>query len=664
MLAQRYDTWKNALELDRSNAMLNEKMSEILQMSKPSLSAAECIDNLRLNPGSAAIAIDHFQEVVLLHNITVLGPNLRIPDTMILALSGAGPVADCLRLPPSIFDTDLSIECPGWAEIKRASSATEVESLTVPENATRQKFKAIITIPPLIVNSILSSPNTKAAELIPVISRAMQNYDREISTDGVKACEHLRNVIFFLWAASKVFIPPSLMVPDRSSIGLDWSASVHTSHIRTPPTALLPPAPVSVDSEASTEGETRLAQASAPTVFENIADTLKILTDVASKEMLKEPSGSKTSKESSATELLPDIIRNMILKMSSTQDDAFPEEFCASMKEVMQQKKIIPATQVLQLMMRSLRCQVKISVPLMTAIRHGNFMPDSIMSSHAFSPFSVGYFDAANSDAQQQIKLDLLQSDGEGLSKEMVDSLMKENCSIPHSFHRLRHQMNNWLGVLMIVFGPIALVAKEAKQWISHMDENEQSYDGCFKIDPDFGAKVLGLVARTFYQFAASCQSANSPEEVNFGVLSLHHKRAEIEQLSFHANLPTFLISSHKPTQKRTKADEDEDEPLPKGPKKPKTRETKDLGSIVKNQDFVSAWDCKAIYRQLFTSKVIRTTPAFNASGVITCNKWHAQGHCFEKCDRKASHRNFQDETFKQVYAKWLKKLKDDHSKP
>jgi len=355
----------------------------------------------------------------------------------------------------------------------------------------------------------------------------------------------------------------------------------------------------------------------------------------------------------------------MILKMSSTQDDVFPEEFCSNMKEVMQQRKIIPANQVMQLMMRHQKCQVKISVPLMTAIRHGNFMPDSIMSSHAFSPFSVGYFDATNSDAQHQIKLDLLQSDGEGLSKEMIDSLMKENCSLPHRFHRLRHQMNNWLGVLMIVFGAKALVVKEIQTWLKHMDDNEQSYDGCFKVDPDFGAKLLGLVARTFYQFAASCQTAQSPEEVNFGVLSLHHKRAEIEQLSFQANLPTFLIASQKQPLKRTKSDEEEDEPAPpKTPKKPRNKNTKDLGSVVKNQEFISAWDCKAVYKQLFTNKVIRTTPAFNAAGLVTCNKWHAQGHCFDKCVRKASHKSFQDETHKQAYAKWIKKLKEDHSKP
>ena len=664
MSAQQFDSWKQVLEFDHSNAHMNEKMSEVVSMSKSGLSAPECVDLLRQNPGSALLAIDYFQELVLIHNITVIGPNLRTPDMKILGLSGSGPVADCLRLPPSIFDTDLSIECPGWAEIKRAATATEVEALIVPENATKQKFKSVITIPPLIVNTILDAPSTKPVDLIPVISRAMQAYDRDIPADGHKACEHLRCVLFFLWATSKVFVPSTPMATDRSTAGLDWSASVHTAHIQKPPTAPLPPAPISIDCDGNADIGLVSAQQNTKQAFDNIADTLKLLTDVTNKELLKEPSDSKSSKESSASDLLPDVIKRMILKMSSTQDDAFPETFCDSFTEIMKQKKIIPATQVMQLMMRSLRCQTKISVSIMTAIRHGNFMPESIMIAHPFSPFSVGYFDAANSDSQHQIKLDLLGSDGDGLPKEIVDMLIKDNCSIPHSFHRLRHQINNWLGVISLVFGNKCLIAKELEEWIKHMDNHEQSYDGCFKIDTDFGAKVLGLIARTFYQFAASCQAAASPEKVNFSVLSLHHKRAEIEQLSFHANLPTFLISSQKQSLKRTKSDDEEDEPNPKIPKKTRTNEKKDLGSVVKNQDFISAWDCKAVYKQLFTHQVIRTTPAFNASGVITCNKWHAQGHCFDKCDRKASHKKFPDETHKQNYAKWIKKLKEDHSKP
>ena len=88
------------------------------------------------------------------------------------------------------------------------------------------------------------------------------------------------------------------------------------------------------------------------------------------------------------------------------------------------------------------------------------------------------------------------------------------------------------------------------------------------------------------------------------------------------------------------------------------------MGSLVRNKDLVHDWDCKAVYKQLFTGAVIKNTPAFNSSGLITCNKWHAQGHCFDKCDRKASHKKFPDETHKQNYAKWIKKLKEDHSKP
>jgi len=45
--------------------------------------------------------------------------------------------------------------------------------------------------------------------------------------------------------------------------------------------------------------------------------------------------------------------------------------------------------------------------------------------------------------------------------------------------------------------------------------------------------------------------------------------------------------------------------------------------------------------------------------GDITCNKWHLQGHCFEKCEQKSAQRNFTDDSLKQAYAKWAKEVKD-----
>jgi hypothetical protein len=63
-------------------------------------------------------------------------------------------------------------------------------------------------------------------------------------------------------------------------------------------------------------------------------------------------------------------------------------------------------------------------------------------------------------------------------------------------------------------------------------------------------------------------------------------------------------------------------------------------------------------YRQIFTSEVIASTPPFNATGLITCNKWHIQGFCYEKCDRKASLKNFESAPHKLAFEKWVKELK------
>lgn len=132
--------------------------------------------------------------------------------------------------------------------------------------------------------------------------------------------------------------------------------------------------------------------------------------------------------------------------------------------------------------------------------------------------------------------------------------------------------------------------------------------------------------------------------------------------------MPPYLVSSG--LKKRDTPDDDSIESATKEKKKGKKTDGKqkgggkDLGTLIKNHNQVREWDCKAVYKQLFTHKVIATTPAFNSSGITTCNKWHAQGHCFENCDRKETHKNFPDEAHKQAYAKWVKKLKEDHSKP
>jgi hypothetical protein len=55
---------------------------------------------------------------------------------------------------------------------------------------------------------------------------------------------------------------------------------------------------------------------------------------------------------------------------------------------------------------------------------------------------------------------------------------------------------------------------------------------------------------------------------------------------------------------------------------------------------------CIKKYKLIF-NKGVKLTPPFNDQGLITCNKWHVQGYCFKGYDRKASHKDFTNETLK-----------------
>jgi hypothetical protein len=44
-----------------------------------------------------------------------------------------------------------------------------------------------------------------------------------------------------------------------------------------------------------------------------------------------------------------------------------------------------------------------------------------------------------------------------------------------------------------------SLIARGAKSWIIHVDENELAYNARFKGDAEFGAKLLGAIDLAFF---------------------------------------------------------------------------------------------------------------------------------------------------------------------
>ena len=107
----------------------------------------------------------------------------------------------------------------------------------------------------------------------------------------------------------------------------------------------------------------------------------------------------------------------------------------------------------------------------------------------------------------------------------MVKKLSENKSKCPENSQNLCHQFNNWYGMLQICFGKNALVTKETRAWIHHINQYEFLYEARFKTDTNFGAKVLGLIDLTFFQICDSCLKANSFEHVNFRAISLENDR-------------------------------------------------------------------------------------------------------------------------------------------
>jgi hypothetical protein len=53
----------------------------------------------------------------------------------------------------------------------------------------------------------------------------------------------------------------------------------------------------------------------------------------------------------------------------------------------------------------------------------------------------------------------------------------------------------------------------------------------------------------------------------------------------------------------------------------------------VKDQNPVNEWKVVGTKnKKTFTKDVMANTPAFNETGLMTCNKWHVQGLYYKKC--------------------------------
>ncbi len=203
-------------------------------------------------------------------------------------------------------------------------------------------------------------------------------------------------------------------------------------------------------------------------------------------------------------------------------------------------------------LLQNMNCQVNVSITLVTAIANVNLRPPSSQAAHPFSTLHTPYYDASSSNAENDTKLQLMASDGLWVDKATAESLAKDSFSIPATTHKLRHQLNTFWGVKVLIFGQDSLLASELSAWVKHIDSHETTYDEQFKIDANFRAKICSLVDRSVHQLLGSCLIVKYLEEVEWEILCQAANRAEIRKIASKQIFQHFWLKrrSQTPTMK------------------------------------------------------------------------------------------------------------------
>ncbi len=180
---------------------------------------------------------------------------------------------------------------------------------------------------------------------------------------------------------------------DNSSEGKLWFDQAHAACIVPSVAATSVSHSSSANLENTEMSVDQLPLATHDLAMNSITDTLKILTDITNRDKLKAAS-DKASKDCSAIELIPDKFKNMTIRASATNDEAFPTNLCSTFIEILKQRKVVTMTMVINSMLQAANCQVEITPSLATAIWTCNFKPVSPLQALAFHgsvyPLSIG----------------------------------------------------------------------------------------------------------------------------------------------------------------------------------------------------------------------------------------------------------------------------------
>jgi hypothetical protein len=335
----------------------------------------------------------------------------------------------------------------------------------------------------------------------------------------------------------------------------------------------------------------------------------------------------------------------MILFASAMDNEEVPDNVTDSCKRFMNSKSVAFVEQELNQQFKTRgMSKVSFTTGYTANMYAGSFLWSSGETPSNHSPFAfseVKPIKAAEHKNHQQT-LQLVLTQGRGLTLDKIKASNKQEVSAPMNFNEMKEQVQMFTIANNIFFGDLSVGSQSLRALLRMMKNNKLTFKVRERTDEKFPTKFLFAVDSRFQLWLKDCRKATSQNKVNNSLIDFSALISNVLLSSFHMELPpTFAMKDPTPEPAATgkgggRRPDLEDDKREDGKKRKK--EDKKC-NLIKNKSPHKkiCMLTNKIWVINFTNKHFDKRPKWTDK-CIMCPRWFLQKYCFSNCKHKDAH--------------------------
>ena len=564
-------------------------------------------------------------KIKVLHSPKNLGGTRIKPGNKIVALDGFDVTSTPVILDTTCVTSKVELRTPAISRMRNYDTIENIQSSSSPTTGPINfKHMSFIILPPFISEHILELDTRDPAELLLICKNliTVQDQSNDNNPEPKKTIENCRNLITFLWAASKSLIPQMIFVTGYDDTDVvRWSSNRHNNCLDNS----------SRITSVTTGFNNEVIQSLAHSI-----DTQTILFE----NMRQEKAEEKEEKQNKYSDL-HDSTKLLILNASSHDGECTPDQPVQSCIDFFNKKNISKALDFLTMSLsQELNCCVNIETGLVTALYSGHFVRDREDSPSNFSFFMTPKKQPLSSDRfKPTMILQLKATQGKGWSETDLKDALKQGIETPNDINSFGHQLKNFWGLSSFFFGENSVLSQALEPLLGTISNHTLTFEAAQLRDKNFATKLGYAIDTRVFRWLQQCRTNHSRTQVNDSLLQFDHLIDQVLTDSFLQVLPTTFKNFQHPTKKADNSDDDTSTgSVSPNKKKRQANNTPSQKKKEENTKTISSWlaEDNNEYKRCFAAQNLKDRPIFRNKPM--CQRYHSKGFCFDDCLNKITH--------------------------